>query len=164
MPDNLAARLETLQPAIKACWAALLQTEPTPTTTGAPFITSKMLVHQIDATLVRLTDRLREPLTMDRRRRDLVPFGEMRAGCHCGLHLLLAYYLAGARALREVLPAAFGVERVEVLHVFNQLGHDDMAALCGICHHRGGALCCLPLEPVAQPPGIMVNPPGGIPG
>lgn len=153
MPDDIASPLEALRPAIKARWDFLLRKAPASPVPAMSIVKPGMLVFMLDDTLARLTERLREPLPADRPRRDLAPYGGMRTGCQCGLHLLLTYYLAGARALHESLPGTFGPARVKVQHAFNQLAHDEMAALCGACRHRGGALCCLRPEP------DTINPP-----
>ena len=144
---------------IKARWEALLRVEPAGPVSAASIIKPDMLVFMLDDTLGRLDAKLREPLTNERLRRDLAPYGAMRTGCQCGLHLLLTFYLAGARALHESLPLEYGLARVEVLHNFNRLAHDDMAALCGICRHRGGTLCGL--RPETAPlnrPGVAASP------
>jgi hypothetical protein len=102
-----------------------------------------MLVFMLDDTLARFCASLSTTPLTARKRHDLTPFGGMRTGCQCGVHLLLTYYLSGARALRETLPVELGLDRVEVLHHFNRLAHDEMAVLCEICQHRGGVACGL---------------------
>jgi hypothetical protein len=139
----LVHRLDGLRPAIKARWTALLCAEPATPRARAALITPEMLVFMLDDTLARLSVSLGGSKTATKRMRILAPFGAMRSGCHCGLNLLLTYYLAGARALRETLPMDFGPARVEVIRRFNRLAHDEMTALCGVCRHRGGGLCSL---------------------
>jgi hypothetical protein len=143
MKEDLAARFDALRPAIKARWATMLGTGPAAAPAATGFVTPDMLVFMLDDTLARLTDRLRKSAVPDGLRRDLGPFEAVGAGCQCGLHLLLTYYKTGGRALDEGLPAKFGPGRVEILHSFNELAHDEMAALCGICRHRGGTECSL---------------------
>ena len=124
-----------------------------------------MLVLMLDDSLARIGVLLAAPIVSNRQRRDLAPYGAMRDGCQCGLHLLLSYYLAGARALQETLPADFSPTPVEVLHAFNRMAHDEMAALCGICRHRGGPLCRLrPVGVSLAMPSATVRSPAEKPG
>ncbi len=103
----------------------------------------EMLVFMLDETLNRLEGEIPATLSTDRRRASLAPFGPRRTGCSCGLRLLLIYYLTGAKALREILPTDFGAARVEILHRFNRIAHDEMDSLCGVCGYRSGPLCGL---------------------
>ena len=147
MPETPSARLVALRPAIKSRWAELLKTKPASPAATTPLVIPAMLVFMLDDTLARLERQLAATVTSDRLRRDLAPYGAMRAGCQCGLHLLLDYYLAGAQTLQELLPAECGLVRVEVIHGFNRMAHDEMATLCGVCRYRGGALCGLRPDP-----------------
>lgn len=143
MQKNLAARLDELHPAIKNRWSELLREAPRTQPEATGVVTPAMLILMVDETLERLQRTVRKSPRPVRSGWAVAHFGEMRAGCRCGLHLLQTYYLSGARALKEMLPDGLGVERVEVLHRFNCLAHEEMAALCEICRHRGGAGCSL---------------------
>ena len=151
MSKGPASWLDGLLPAIKARWAELLLTEPAAPPAANALITPAMLVFMLDESLVRLKDRLRAPAGAGRSRRDHAPFSPRRAGCQCGLHILLSYYVAGARALRENLPAEFGPARLEMIRRFNHLAHAEMTALCGVCLQRGGSLCSLQAAAVSPP-------------
>jgi len=105
-------------------------------------ITRDLLMLMLDESLARLSLNLRRRRP-SARPATLAPFGALRTGCHCGLNLLLNYYLTGARTLRELLPPDHGTHRVAVIHRFNQLAHEEMSALCGVCQHRGGERCSL---------------------
>jgi hypothetical protein len=143
MEEILASHLAALRPAIKTRWAATLRTAPVPSPAAAGLVASAMLVFMLDDTLTRLSVSLQQPAAGDRPRPGLGSLGMMRRGWRCGLHILVSYYAAGARALRATLPAELGRARVEVLRHFNRLAHEEMATLCGPCRHRGGSLCCL---------------------
>jgi len=54
----------------------------------------------------------------------------------------------GARAIHETLPDNWGHARLQIIQCFNDLAHDELAGLCGVCHYRNGA-CCL-LRPAAD--------------
>ncbi len=140
MDPGLVARLDALRPVLKRDWAGRLHQAPAEPP-GAGLVTPEMLVLLVDGTIDRLLSRLGGAPAGHRERPGR--FNYARTGCHCGLHLLLTYYLAGARALRETLPAELGAARGEVLHCFNQLAREEMTALCDVCNHRGGALCSL---------------------
>ena len=143
MDDATLPRLNALRPALKARWAALLRENSSARRTAVGLVIPEMLVFMLDETLNRLEGEIPASLSTDRRRASLAPFGPMRTRCSCGLRLLLTYYLAGAKALREILPADLGALRVKILHRFNRIAHDEMDALCGVCGHRGGPMCGL---------------------
>ncbi len=138
MEDRPGSLLDALRPAIKTGWRALLREVPAVPPGSANLVNSGMLVLMVDHTLDRLAARLREPAAADRERHDLSPFAGMSRDCHCGLNLLLGYYEAGARALRESVPEELGPARAEMMDRFNQLAHDEMLALCNVCHFRNG--------------------------
>ena len=153
MEDRPGSLLDALRPAIKTGWRTLLREMPAEPAGPGPLVNSGMLVLMIDHTLDRLAARLHEP-GATRQIHDLSPFASMRAGCQCGLNLLLDYYQAGAQALRENLPEEIGTARIELLDRFNQLAHDEMSALCSICRFQGGPQCNRPAgtgPPPARP-------------
>ncbi|SDR75639.1 hypothetical protein [Opitutus sp. GAS368] len=135
--------LRSLGSAIKAGWTAHLKESSPAPPDAAALVNPEMLVFMLDETLARLCATLEKSPEPPRPRITATPFGRTRGSVHCGLQLLLIYYLAGARALREALPVELGPARVEVLHRFNRLAREEMIALCGACHHRGGASCQL---------------------
>lgn len=141
MTRNAAVGFTALRAKIKARWTELLLEGPAAPPAATPLVTPAMLVFMIDESLARFAVRLSAPEARDRAPRALTRFSPTRAGCHCGLHLLLSYYLAGAQALRETMPAGAG--RIAVLHLFNHVAHEELTALCGVCPQRGGALCSL---------------------
>jgi hypothetical protein len=138
----MAARLEALRPALKRHWAAELRRLPAGPP-GSGLITPEMLVLMIDSTLGQLTGGRGRPLATDRRLRECARFRTSSAGCFCGLHSLLAYYVAGARALRTVLPVGTGPVRIRLMRHFTRLARQEVFALCGVCLHRDGAFCQL---------------------
>lgn len=149
MAGEPASPFDALRHALKPRWTARLRQAPA-APPGAGLVTPEMLVLLVDGTI----DRLVASLGGAPARRPVRParFNPTRAGCHCGLHLLLTYYVAGAHALREALPAVPGSDRREVLHCFNRLAREEMTVLCGTCIHRGGSLCQLEPGPDHPPP------------
>ena len=144
MEDGLVPRFEVLKPVIRTRWAALLRMAPgADPRESTALVTPEMLVYMLDDTLSRLGESLKDPAGWDRRPRSLARYGSGRAGCQCGLHLILIFFLTGTQALRESLPKEFGPDRVKVLGCFNRLAQDEMAALCGVCRHRAGEKCGL---------------------
>lgn len=135
-----ASALDALRPVLKQHWIARLRLAPA-APPGTGLVTPDMLVFMVDGTIDRLVASLGG--TTARRPARPARFNSSRAGCHCGLHLLLSYYLAGAHALRETLPADLGFARPEVLRCFTRLAHEEMNALCDACNHHGGSLCQL---------------------
>ena len=135
-------RLDALRPAIKTRWTALLRADQVIAAPATPaLVTREMLVFMLDDTLARLSASLLASAKPDRRPKTLEGLASKCGGCACGMALLLAYYLAGAQALKEKLPAVFGPARAVVLNRFNRLAHDEMVALCGVCHDRCGHEC-----------------------
>ena len=143
MDPGLAARLAEQRPALKARWAELLLAAPLPHHAAAP-VTPEMLVFLLDDSLDRLLAQSGSAPSGERPTLDLNSFAPIRAGCQCGLHLLLGYYLAGSRALRELLPDEPAADRCAVLNTFHRLANEEMTALCAGCLSRGGAMCGLP--------------------
>lgn len=143
MEPTLVARFEELRPAIKARWSERLREAPSGPSMASGLVTPAMLVLMLDDTLGLTLTQLKTRQPLEPSKRDLTAFNAMERGCRCGLHLLLNYYLVGANALREVLPKSLGKGRVAILHHFNQLAHDEMSALCGVCLHREATLCSL---------------------
>jgi hypothetical protein len=138
----MAARLEALRPALKRHWATELRRLPAGPP-GAGLITPEMLVLMIDSTLLQLTGGQGRPLSTDRRLRECARFMTSSAGCLCGLHSLFAYYVAGARAMRTVLPVGTGPIRIRLMRHFTRLARHEVSTLCGACLHREGGFCQL---------------------
>lgn len=135
-------RLDALRPAIKTRWTALLRADPVIAAPATPaLVTREMLPYMLDDTLARLSASLLASAKPDRRPLTLDGLGSKSAGWACGIYLLLSYYLAGSQALKEKLPAVFGPARAVVLHRFNRLALDEMAALCGVCRECCGHDC-----------------------
>jgi hypothetical protein len=131
--------LASWRPALKQRWVARLRRAPAgPPGTG--LVTPEMLVLMVDGSLDRLANpaRMRPTLPQSVARR-----ASPRAGCHCGLHLLLTYYAAGLWTLRETLPTTAGI-RVPAMRTLLHDARAELAALCGVCRHRGGSLCLQP--------------------
>lgn len=143
MADSLVSRLDTLRPEIKARWTALLRAEPAAPPATTALIRPEMLVFMLDDTLTRLSASLEVRARARRSPLKSRQFRASHAGCECGLHLLLTYYLAGARSLHMALPMEFGRARRKILRCYNSLARQDMTALCDVCRQRGGPQCRL---------------------
>jgi len=150
MHTGLINRLDDLRPAIRRRWSELLQQQPAHSPATRAIVTPAMLALMVDETLARLYRSLRAAKRPVRRTCNLTRFGSMTSGCQCGLHLLLSYYLAGARALRETLRGQPDYGRAEVLHHFNRIAHDEVKALCDICQLRGADDCGLSEGRIAE--------------
>jgi hypothetical protein len=140
MEWTLARHLELLQPLLKQRWAARLRRLPA-VRAGAGFITPEMLVLMVDSTLRQLVAGHGRPLPADWEAQRAARFSPARAGCQCGLDILLTYYVAGAWALRDVMPATLSPHRRRVLRHFMRLARHEVSALCGVCVHRQGTFC-----------------------
>ena len=143
MAESLVPRLDTLRPEIKARWTALLRAETAAPAATTALIRPEMLVFMLDDTLTRLSASLEVRAQARRPPLKSRQFRASHAGCACGLHLLLTYYVAGARSLHTALPMGFGRARREILRYFNSLARQDMTALCDVCRQRGGPHCRL---------------------
>ena len=168
MNAGVVRQMESQKPAIKARWAALLRASPRPPPVAAALVTPEMLVFMIEDSLVRLRGRLESSSVHTGMRDDLNAFTAIRDGSQCGLHLLLSYYLAGARALRENLAGAADAEKEAVLESFHSLAGEEMATLCQGCRRVGESTCglapgfTLPSRP-AKPEAPPANGPGFAP-
>jgi hypothetical protein len=138
-----------VRPRIRTRWEARLRVAPAVPRSVRSLVTPEMLVFMLDDTLARLETRLAGLSADGPPRRPHATFRLTHAGCECGLHLMLTYYETGAEALKECLPAATGAARLVILHEFNAMAHEEMAALCGVCRHRGGPNCSL--QPAREP-------------
>lgn len=143
MEKEMVSRFEAMRPALKTRWAALLRgVAPAPgSKTGV--VTPEMLVLMIDHTLVRLAGEIAAAPVVIVRSRILAPVGSGSGpgACQCGIDLLVGYYLAGEKAVREVLTADFGPGRVRIVHLLNRIAHEEIEALCGVCREWSGSQC-----------------------
>lgn len=141
MDKFLLQALRSRRASIRREWTTLLRAEPVTTPLGHP----DTLAHLIDRTLDELYDRLGR-----RKAHPPGPIGHsydaVRRECPCGRNPLLAYFLAGERALLEALvqaqtdkpePAARRQEDVVELGAsLRSLAQRDVAAFCSVCLHR----------------------------
>lgn len=145
METPLSNRLIELLPAIKGRWEALLKTElkSGPSTGGG--VTAGMLVLMLGTTLARLPVRV---TTFNPCAAATLPPNSRRKKqsdncCRCGLDLLMNYYMAGARAPRDVLPRDLGEDRVLVSHCLSRLAHEEIEGLASVCNFNGRECCAL---------------------
>ncbi|MEO6996320.1 MAG: hypothetical protein ABI273_22135 [Lacunisphaera sp.] len=146
METPLSNRLIELLPAIKSRWEILLKTELDPAPSPGGVVTPDMLVLMLDNTLARLLVRVAAlPASTARALPRKSHHKKQRDNCcRCGLHLLTTYYLAGAQALRTVLPREMRNDRILVSNCLNRLAHEEIDGLASLCHFNGSANCSLP--------------------
>ena len=142
MQEALVNALRSRRPRIRAHWEALLRAEPVATPLGHP----DSLVHLLDWTLDEIFTILANPLA----RRHAVgghAVIDEKAACPCGRNPLLAYFSAGAQAMREALILAQAasapldpLERDSSFSELNltlqQISRREIAAFCGVCQFR----------------------------
>jgi hypothetical protein len=142
MQEALVNALRARRPRIRAHWEALLRAEPVATPLGHP----DSLVHLLDWTLDEIFTILANPLA---RRHAAGPHHvtDDRSACPCGRNPLLAYFAAGAQAMREALilaqAASAPLDPLERDSSFNELNlslqfisRREIAAFCGVCQFR----------------------------
>jgi len=140
--EDILKQLRARRPEIRREWERLLRAVPAPTPLGHPDV----LAHLIDRTLNVLFASLGAPGS---RRRPAPPFSnaDIRAECRCGRNPLLAYYLAGERALREWLvavsadagdspPQAREKSLMEMYLVLHDISRRDVGLFCSLCRQR----------------------------
>ena len=137
MRKSLSARVAVLLPAIQARWVERLVAEPPQAASPVAFVTPEMLHFMVAPTLTRLVAALE--LGAGGGPRPPAVLASLRADCRCGLHLVLSFYRTGQDALGELLAAT--PERTVVLQQFQRIADEEIASLCEICTHRGGAQC-----------------------
>jgi hypothetical protein len=142
MEDHLLWRLRSRRSTISREWERLLRTEPVETPLGNP----DTLVHLIDRTLDEVFIALRAPDHPHPAVRHS-SYRTFRKGCECGRNPLLAYFLAGERALMEALVLEQVHSRVlpheardmavaELYVVLRAIARRDVEAFCSLCLHR----------------------------
>ncbi len=156
MDADLWRRLRAHRPAIRREWEALLRSEPVATPLGHPDVLS----HLINRTLNVVLRSLWAP---GRRRRcgPPSPGEDIRAECSCGRNPLLAYYLAGERALRGALvqlsqeasclaPGTRDAAVSEMCLVLHEIARRDVGLFCSLCQYRDARMPGLAAAPAAR--------------
>lgn len=145
MQPPLVSALRARRPQMHAHWEALLRAEPVATPLGHP----DALMHLIDWTLDEIFTALVNPLA--RQRAGATRFTPShRFECPCGKNPLLAYFAAGAQAVREGLVLAqFDAAPLDPLErdaafeelnlVLQQTAQREIESFCGICQLRSHA-------------------------
>jgi len=139
-------RLRARRPAIRREWEALLRAEPVATPLGHPDV----LTHLINRTLNVVFGSLGAGAC---RHRYAQPssYSAIRAICVCGRNPLLAYFLAGERALQEALFQAWAEAGdlppetrdravTELYLVLNDIARREVESFCSLCQRRETAL------------------------
>ncbi|HVW22154.1 MAG TPA: cytochrome c [Opitutaceae bacterium] len=138
MQPCILQHLRERRTAIKREWLTLLRAEPVATPLGNP----EALAHLIDRTL----DEVFAELSRARpaREESTASYAVVRGECGCGRNPLLAYFLAGERALLEALiwaqgahPAAEASARhtefTELYLVLRRIARREVRLFCSVC-------------------------------
>jgi hypothetical protein len=145
MDESLLNRLRARRPAIRREWEAFLRAEPVATPLGHPDV----LAHLISRTLNVLFASLG---AAGSRHRSAQPcsYAAIRAICDCGRNPLLAYFIAGERALQGALSPAW-VESgdlppetrdkaaAELYLVLHDIARREVESFCSLCQQRDAA-------------------------
>src|ERR1022692_910461 len=144
MDESLLKRLRARRPAIRRDWEAFLRAEPVATPLGNPDI----LAHLIGRTL----NVLFASLGAGCRRRPAQPcsYAAVRAICDCGRNPLLAYFMAGERALQGALSLAWSEARdlapetwdraaAELYLVLHDIARREVESFCSLCQQMDAA-------------------------
>jgi len=142
MDQDLRRRLRARRGAIRRKWEELLRAGPVVTPLGHPDV----LAHLINRTLNVVFGSLGAP-GLGRRARQSGRLQGIGARCLCGRNPLLAYYLAGERALREALdqasaeapglaPEARDQAACELGFIVEDIGRRDVELFCSLCLYR----------------------------
>lgn len=143
MQEILVNALRFRSPQIRERWGDLLHVEPVST----PLANPDALVHLIEWTLNEIFQSLTR-VSPRRRFNRRVTISLHRPEC-CGRNPLLAYFSAGAQAMREALilvqaatPSLDPLERDAALEELNlaldAIGRREIEAFCGVCQYRSG--------------------------
>jgi hypothetical protein len=157
MDEQLLERLRGRRAAIRQEWETLLRTEPVATPLGHP----DTLAYLIHRTLNDVFAALGAP---NCRRRPGRPrsYAAIRAACGCGRNPLLAYFLAGERALLEALilaqseipglpPEKRDKAVTELYLVLRGFGQREVESFCSVCQHRPRVAAALLPADLPQP-------------
>ncbi len=143
MDDHLLEPLRAARTAIRREWETLLRTEPVVT----PLADPDLLSHMIDRTLDEVLGAL-SPSHPSHRPVRPTSYASIRDQCDCGRNPLLAYFLAGERALleklilvqaglRDLAPEKRDKAVTEVYLVLHKIARRDITGFCSVCQHRG---------------------------
>jgi len=127
--EQALQEFDSLRPAIKHRWDALLRALPAP----SPLTHPDLMVFMMDDILDRLVGQLRAASPADE---DTATLGSLRQRCPCGLNPLLPCYLTGEQALIESAAPRFGRELPLILARYQALARRDIEAICGVCQLR----------------------------
>ena len=139
MQASLLRDLRCHEPALRARWDALLHAEPV----TSPLALPDVLAHLIDSTLEEVFSALASSCP------NAPPSGlsDSPPSCPCGRNPYLAYFSAGARALREGLVTAQTTSPcldarardsalAELTAVFSGISRREIETFCSVCQHR----------------------------
>lgn len=129
---------------MRSHWEALLRAEPVITPLGHPDALMHLIDRTLDEIFAAIVSRLHPQPADDR----LSPC--LRFDCPCGKNPLLAYFAAGAQAMREGLVLAqFDAAPLDPLErdaafdeltlVLQQTAQREIESFCGICQLRRDA-------------------------
>ena len=128
--QSVTAQLESLRPAIKREWGALLRAEPTLSPLGHP----DTLTYLMDETISQVIKTIHHQSLKSWIQRSPVLLAPLQRHCHCGLNPLLNYYATGELALRSSLRQQFDATTCEaLLTVYHVKAQQEIETLCAVC-------------------------------
>lgn len=138
MDQSVIARLESLRPAIKREWGALLRAEPTLSPLGHP----DTLTYLMDETISQVIKSVHHHSLKSWIQRSPVLLTPLQRHCHCGLNPLLNYYATGELALRSALRQQFDADICEaLLTVYHVKAQQEIETLCAVCQVHDAVKC-----------------------
>jgi len=128
--QSVITQLESLRPAIKREWGALLRAEPTLSPLGHP----DTLTYLMDETISQVIKCIHHQSLKSWIQRSPVLLAPLQRHCHCGLNPLLNYYATGELALRAALREQFEATVCEaLLTVYHVKAQQEIETLCAVC-------------------------------
>lgn len=131
-------QLETLRPAIKREWEALLRAEPTLSPLGNP----DTLLYMMDETLTQAFKGVTTRSLRTWLKKSPALLAPLQRNCACGLNPLLNYYATGELALRAATGKRLPFPTLEALLTsFHLMAQREIDTLCAVCLNRDRPGC-----------------------
>jgi hypothetical protein len=142
MDAHLLEPLRAGRAAVRREWEVLLRTEPVVTPLGNPDTLTRMIDRTLDEVFAILGATAAAPSPGRHE-----GYAAIRANCGCGRNPLLAYFLAGERAMLERLVLVQAEVRdlppekrdravTELYLALHRIARREITAFCSFCRHR----------------------------
>lgn len=136
--QSIITQLESLRPAIKREWGALLRAEPTLSPLGHP----DTLTYLMDETITQVIKTIHHQTLKSWIQRSPVLLAPLQRHCHCGMNPLLNYYATGELAMRATLRTQFDATVCEaLLTVYHVKAQQEIETLCAVCQVQDTTQC-----------------------